>query len=187
MNTIRFLVHPSPLGPLRLAATDAGLVAIHLPAQRHMPADIDPAWQPAAPDDAATWAILGAAGAQLDDYFAGTRLAFDLPIAAGGTAFQRDVWAALEAIPFGCAISYGELARRIGRPKAMRAVGLANGRNPVCIVVPCHRVIGADGSLTGYGGGLDRKVLLLEHEARVAGRPTGRFVAPAADRQPTLL
>ena len=95
---------------------------------------------------------------QLDEYFAGTRTAFDLPMTLEGTDFQRRVWAELCAIPYGETISYGELARRVGNPKASRAVGLANGRNPVAVIVPCHRVIAADGSLGGYGGGLDRKV-----------------------------
>ena len=107
--------------------------------------------------------------AQLDAYFAGERRAFDLPLAADGTPFQRDVWAALVAIPYGATTSYGELARAIGRPAAVRAVGAANGANPIAIVVPCHRVIGKDGTLTGYGGGLPRKRLLLALEARVAG------------------
>jgi methylated-DNA-[protein]-cysteine S-methyltransferase len=114
--------------------------------------------------------VLAAAVSQLRDYFAGTLTGFDLPLALEGTDFQRTVWAALQAIPYGARISYGELARRIGLPSASRAVGLANGRNPVSIVVPCHRVVGADGRLTGYGGGLDRKRFLLELEQRVTGQ-----------------
>jgi methylated-DNA-[protein]-cysteine S-methyltransferase len=106
----------------------------------------------------------------LADYFAGDLDAIaDLPTAANGTAFQLSVWAALRQIPVGQTVSYGELAARIGRPKAVRAVGLANGANPIAVVVPCHRVIGADASLTGYGGGLDRKRWLLAHEC--AGQP----------------
>ncbi len=101
---------------------------------------------------------------QLRDYFQGTRREFDLPLRLHGTAFQRRVWDALTEIPYGATWSYGELARRIDNPNASRAVGLANGRNPISIVVPCHRVIGADGSLTGYGGGLERKRWLLAHE-----------------------
>lgn len=105
------------------------------------------------------------ARAALQAYFEGDTSAIDaLPVATGGTAFQREVWAALRGIPCGETISYLELARRVGRPKAMRAVGLANGANPVSIVLPCHRVIGSNGSLTGYGGGLPRKRWLLEHE-----------------------
>ncbi len=107
----------------------------------------------------------GEAAARLAAYFEGATAAIEeLPVATGGTAFQNEVWRALRAIPRGSAISYAELARRIGRPKAVRAVGLANGANPVGIVVPCHRVIGSDGSLTGYGGGLERKRWLLAHE-----------------------
>ena len=103
---------------------------------------------------------------QLDDYFAGRRRTFDVPLNLTGTAFQKSVWSELTRIPFGATISYGELARRIGNANASRAVGLANGKNPISIVVPCHRVIGANGTLTGYGGGLDRKKWLLEHEAK---------------------
>ena len=101
---------------------------------------------------------------QLEAYFAGSRQTFDVPLALAGTDFQRRVWEGLLEIPYGHTMSYGELARRVGRPGASRAVGLANGRNPVAIIVPCHRVIGANGTLTGYGGGLDRKVWLLDHE-----------------------
>jgi methylated-DNA-[protein]-cysteine S-methyltransferase len=103
--------------------------------------------------------------AQLTAYFAGDLREFDLPLAAPGTDFQRRVWRELMQIPFGRSISYGELARRIGKPAASRAVGRANGQNPISIIVPCHRVIGADGTLTGYGAGLDRKRWLLDHEA----------------------
>ena len=101
---------------------------------------------------------------QLDEYFAGTRTSFDVPFELDGTPFQKQVWEALIAIPYGETIDYGEQARRIGRPGAARAVGAANGRNPISIIVPCHRVIGANGSLTGYGWGTDRKAWLLEHE-----------------------
>jgi methylated-DNA-[protein]-cysteine S-methyltransferase len=105
---------------------------------------------------------------QLAEYFAGTRKAFSLPLRPAGTAFQQSVWAALQEIPFGATLSYGELARRIGQPAAARAVGAANGANPLPIVVPCHRVIGADHSLTGFGGGLATKRFLLAHEARLS-------------------
>jgi methylated-DNA-[protein]-cysteine S-methyltransferase len=107
---------------------------------------------------------LPAAVRQLNEYFAGTRRDFDLPLRLQGTPFQQRVWKSLTEIPYGETWSYGELAKRIGNPNASRAVGLANGRNPISILVPCHRVIGADGSLTGYGGGLDRKRWLLAHE-----------------------
>jgi methylated-DNA-[protein]-cysteine S-methyltransferase len=102
---------------------------------------------------------------QLQDYFAGALRKFDLPLSLEGTDFQKRVWAGLLEIPFGETVSYGELARSVGRPSASRAVGMANGRNPIAVIVPCHRVIGASGSLVGYGGGLDRKVWLLQHEA----------------------
>jgi methylated-DNA-[protein]-cysteine S-methyltransferase len=107
---------------------------------------------------------LGSAVRQLEEYFAGTRREFDLPLRSQGTPFQTRVWRELVEIPYGQTWSYGELAQRIDKPSASRAVGLANGRNPISIVVPCHRVIGADGSLTGYGGGLERKRWLLAHE-----------------------
>ena len=110
---------------------------------------------------------------QLLAYFEGELRLFDLPIALQGTDFQQVVWAALQALRHGERISYGELARRIGRPSASRAVGLANGRNPIGIIVPCHRVIGAGGSLTGYGGGLGRKQWLLEHEASLVAHSKG--------------
>ena len=108
--------------------------------------------------------LLAEAVRQLEAYFAGTLTCFDLPLRMEGTTFRLRCWEALSTIPYGETISYGEQARRIGNPKAMRAVGGANHHNPVCIVVPCHRVIGADGSLTGYGGGVDVKRWLLEHE-----------------------
>lgn len=113
--------------------------------------------------------MLALAARQLDEYFAGERREFDLPLAPRGTGFQERVWRALLAIPFGVTRSYGELARTIGRPSASRAVGAANGKNPIAIIVPCHRVIGANGTLTGYGGGLPIKRWLLEHEAKLAG------------------
>jgi methylated-DNA-[protein]-cysteine S-methyltransferase len=110
--------------------------------------------------------VLPAATQQLAEYFAGQRRHFDLPLALRGTPFQEQVWQALTEIPYGATWSYGQLAERIGNPRAVRAVGLANGRNPISILVPCHRVIGADGSLTGYGGGLERKRWLLAHEGQ---------------------
>jgi methylated-DNA-[protein]-cysteine S-methyltransferase len=113
-------------------------------------------------------ALFGAAVDQLREYFTGQRTKFDLPMALHGTTFQRRVWAALQDIPYGGTVSYGQLADRIGQPTASRAVGLANGRNPISIVVPCHRVVGATGSLTGYGGGIERKQHLLDFERRVA-------------------
>lgn len=118
---------------------------------------------------------------QLQEYFAGARRQFDLVLCPAGTPFQQAVWRALQAIPYGATCSYGDIARAIGRPKAVRAVGAANGRNPIPIVVPCHRVIGGDGSLTGYGGGLPRKRALLELERQVTARSSpAPTAAPAA-------
>lgn len=114
--------------------------------------------------------MLARAAAQLAEYFRGERLEFDLPLAMEGTAFQRRVWDELMAIPYAATWSYGELARAIGRPSASRAVGAANGRNPIAIIVPCHRVIGAKGALTGYGGGMAAKQWLLAHERTRAPR-----------------
>ncbi|MBW1604247.1 methylated-DNA--[protein]-cysteine S-methyltransferase [Streptomyces sp. JJ66] len=148
----------SPVGPLTLVATGGVLSGVYLRDQRHRP----PEHTFGAPD--ATSPALTAAATQLAEYFAGDRTAFTVPLALSGTPFQRAVWAALCDIPYGETVHYGELAARIGRPTAARAVGLANGRNPVSIIVPCHRVIGASGALTGYGGGLPRKTHLLNLE-----------------------
>ncbi len=147
----------SPVGPLLLAADEAGLRAIEFRDNRH-PVRRDDNWQ------AGAHPVIDAATAQLREYFDGSRRTFDLPLAPRGTAFQRTVWDALDAIPYGQTWSYAQLAQRIGNPAAMRAVGAANGRNPLPIVRPCHRVIGADGSLTGFGGGLPTKLFLLELE-----------------------
>ena len=146
---------PSPVGPLRLAADDDGLCL--LPDPRH-PLHANGGWH------GGDNAVLAETRRQLGDYFSGTRRHFDLPLAPRGTPFQLGVWRALSTIPYGATISYRELAERIGQPSAMRAVGAANGRNPLPIVVPCHRVIGADGSLTGFGGGLPTKRFLLQLE-----------------------
>lgn len=150
----------SPVGRLLLAGDGASLIQVCFQSgpRPQQPAE---GWVAAA-------APFRAAIAQLDEYFAGGRRRFDLPLAPRGTDFQRRVWRALSDIPYGKTISYGELARRIGKPSASRAVGLANGANPLPIVVPCHRVIGSDGSLTGYGGGIDRKRFLLDLEQGAA-------------------
>ncbi|AWV07932.1 methylated-DNA--[protein]-cysteine S-methyltransferase [Marilutibacter maris] len=150
-------LYDSPVGPLRIAASDVGVHAIEFHAQRH-PVPRDARWQ------AGEHPLLDAVAAQLDDYFAGRRTGFDLPLAPEGTAFQRSVWLELARIPYGSTVSYAQMASRVGRPAAVRAVGAANGRNPLPIVLPCHRVIGADGSLTGFGGGLPTKQFLLELE-----------------------
>ncbi|HLQ56184.1 MAG TPA: methylated-DNA--[protein]-cysteine S-methyltransferase [Streptosporangiaceae bacterium] len=158
----------SPIGPLTLVAAGGTLTGVYMDAQRHLPGTVARA-RPAGRDgpDAAP---LAAAARELAEYFAGERTEFDLPLAMAGTDFQRRVWAALREIPYGETVSYGELARGIGKESASRAVGLANGKNPVAIIVPCHRVVGSDGSLTGYGGGLDRKRFLLALEQRVSGQ-----------------
>ena len=146
----------SPIGDIALVGDGEGLSGLYMPQHRHRP----PLPESAVRDDDA----FAAAREQLAAYFAGERTAFELPVAPTGTPFQREVWQALTEIPYGTTCSYGELAQRIGKPAAVRAVGLANGRNPVSIVVPCHRVVGADGSLTGYGGGIERKRFLLDLE-----------------------
>jgi O-6-methylguanine DNA methyltransferase len=175
MTVIRYTQHDSPIGPLRLAASERGLHALFLPKQRHMPERPAPGWTPLMAADLPQVRILDDVRRELDAYFAGTLRRFTAPLDAAGTAFQRTVWNALCGIAYGERISYGELARRIGNPKAVRAVGLANGRNPISIVVPCHRVIGADGSMTGYGGGVERKVFLLGHEARTTATGCAGF------------
>jgi methylated-DNA-[protein]-cysteine S-methyltransferase len=147
----------SPIGELLLARTVEGLSAVLMTGQRNalgaVPAEVE--WTSAGFDEATT---------QLKEYFAGQRTHFTIATSVTGTDFQRQVWGELTRIAYGETISYGELARRINNPAAVRAVGLANGRNPLSIIVPCHRVIGADGSLTGYGGGLANKEWLLRHE-----------------------
>lgn len=162
--TIFHTTYSSPVGPLLLLSDGRALTGLHTDNDKHRPA-------PAADwvrDDAA--APFAQVRAQLDAYFDGRLTGFELPLAPQGTAFQVQVWMRLCEIPFGETISYAELARRVGNPKASRAVGMANSRNPISIIVPCHRVIGADNSLTGYAGGLARKRALLEHESRICGR-----------------
>jgi len=164
----RLLTVDSPIGALLLTADDDGLSGIWFEENRH---GQPPRYLPPAEHDLTTCAgqVLDAARTQLAAYFAGTRTTFDLPLAPRGTPFQLRVWAALRDIPFGETISYLDLARRVAGPTATRAVGAANGRNPLPIVVPCHRVIGADGSLVGFGGGIARKRWLLAHEGALGG------------------
>ncbi len=153
----------SPIGPLGLFGRGDHLVYLHLPDSK----------APAPNADCAATPVLRRAAKQLAEYFAGARTEFELELAPEGTPFQRLVWDALRAIPYGATVTYGHLAHAIGRPAASRAVGAANARNPLSIIVPCHRVIGASGALTGYGGGLPAKQLLLQHE-----RAGGRSSAP---------
>jgi methylated-DNA-[protein]-cysteine S-methyltransferase len=151
----------SPLGEVLLIGDEDGLVGLYLSTGKH----VVQAPRIARRDDAA----LADVREQLDEYFAGKRTEFDVRLNAHGTPFQLRVWQALREIPFGETASYGQQALRVGEPGAARAVGLANGRNPISIIVPCHRVVGANGSLTGYGGGLPAKRWLLDHEAKHAG------------------
>lgn len=154
----------SPLGMLTLLSDGDAVTGVFMPSHKAGPRR-DPAWR----RDAQVFADVVA---QLEAYFDGTLQTFDLPLAPAGTPFQQRVWAALREIPYGETRSYRDIAERIGAPKAVRAVGLANGRNPISIIVPCHRVVGANGSLTGYGGGLQNKQLLLDLERRSAGTAT---------------
>ena len=164
MANLRYRTMDSPVGQLTLAGVDDRLMHLRMVDQTYEPSRNG--WEPdesAFPD----------AVEQLEGYFAGDRTEFELQLELVGTAFQRKVWAALLTIPYGETRSYGEIARQIGSPGAFRAVGLANGHNPIGIIVPCHRVIGSNGSLTGYGGGIDRKRTLLEFEkSRVSPVPT---------------
>ena len=152
----------SPLGALQLAADDGALTGVHFPGQKHdRPAQAD--WQRA--DDEP---VLAQARRELAEYFAGRRARFNVRLEPRGTAFQRAVWQALLAVPFGATSTYGAIAEAVGRPGAVRAVGAAVGANPLGIIVPCHRIVGRDGSLTGYAGGLDRKAKLLALEGCAA-------------------
>ncbi|OFB37019.1 cysteine methyltransferase [Mycolicibacterium sp. (ex Dasyatis americana)] len=155
MTTLQYRTMDSPVGLLTLAGRDGKLMHLRMVDQTYEPSR--QGWE--VDDNAFPEAV-----EQLSEYFAGDRTEFDLELDMMGTQFQRRVWQALQAIPYGQTCSYGEIARQIGSPSAFRAVGLANGHNPIGIIVPCHRVIGANGSLTGYGGGLDRKRALLELE-----------------------
>jgi methylated-DNA-[protein]-cysteine S-methyltransferase len=155
---MRYAYMDSPVGRLLLAADDEALRLIEFPSPRHPMSRVD------------DWiegenGILRGTRAQLDEYFEGRRSRFELPLGPRGTEFQRAVWHTLAGIPYGTTISYAQLATRVGKASAMRAVGAANGRNPLPIVLPCHRVVGSDGSLTGFGGGLPTKQFLLELES----------------------
>lgn len=182
------MVLPSALGPLRLVASREGLCGVYFPNHRGEPVEfagpavrelgasgIPGASGGAGAEEANAETTLRAAAAQLTEYFAGERQRFELALAPTGTAFQLRVWQALRAIPFAATCSYGALATAIGNRNASRAVGAANGKNPISIIVPCHRVIGADGSLTGFGGGEPAKRWLLDHEARTVGQRLAGF------------
>ncbi len=156
MNSSFYCTYDSPIGELLLTSDGKAITGLYM-----SPFDLP---KHGSLNDSAFDEIRQ----QLDDYFAGRRQDFDLPFDLAGTSFQKTVWNELIRIPFGTTISYGELAKRIGNDKASRAVGLANGKNPISIIVPCHRVIGANDTLTGYGGGIERKKWLLEHEAKVS-------------------
>lgn len=147
-------IYESPVGPLTLISDGSALTHLEFENPRY----------PYTPAPAGADAILDAARRELDAYFKGKLTEFSAPVSPQGTAFQRQCWAALQTIPYGVTRSYGQQAGAIGSPKAVRAVGLANGRNPIAIIIPCHRVIGANGSLTGYGGGMERKQFLLDLE-----------------------
>ncbi|MGB3684421.1 MAG: methylated-DNA--[protein]-cysteine S-methyltransferase [Ornithinimicrobium sp.] len=167
MKTVRYLMD-SPLGPITIAGRRDAITGVYFAQHRHAPSqgslgDIVAAAQ------VDRWPALADAAAQLAEYFDGTRADFDLPLDAGGTPFQQRVWLALSTIGFGTTRSYGQIAEQIGSAGSARAVGMANGRNPISIVVPCHRVIGGTGALTGYGGGSARKQALLDLEARHTG------------------
>lgn len=165
---VRYARLSTPVGPILVAEAGDELVAVQFEDGRRR-RRVDPAWRLVDLSELDT-------AAQLTEYFAGTRRTFDVRLAPQGTAFQRRVWDAVAAIPYGRTRSYGAIAAEIGAPAAVRAVGAANGQNPWPIVVPCHRVIGSDGSLTGYGGGLPIKRALLEFE-----RGTGRLFAGPGD------
>lgn len=169
MSALFFEHVDTPIGTLTLAADADGLRHIEFPDNRH-PVDRE-GWIPGASGAAAE--VLRTTREQLREYFEGTRHAFDLPLRPQGTAFQMDVWRMLATIPWGATWSYRDLARAIGKPEAVRAVGAANGRNPLPIVLPCHRVIGADGSLTGFGGGLPIKAALLRLEGALPAQGIG--------------
>lgn len=172
----------SPVGPLTLVAVNGVLTGLYMSQQRHRPPQEVFGGRADEPFDEVT--------RQLAAYFAGQRTRFDLTLSLAGTPFQQRVWATLREIPYGETITYGQLAERVGRPAAARAVGLANGRNPIGIIVPCHRVVGANGGLTGYGGGLARKEYLLSLERRYVladGHPVGEASHASVSRRSRTL
>jgi len=164
---VQFRTIDSPIGDLTLAGVGCALTHLLMAEQAHAPDRSG--WEPAGPDAFADVVT------QLDAYFAGRLTEFDVDLRLDGTEFQRRVWAALQTIPYGETRSYGQIAEQIGSPAASRAIGLANGRNPISIIVPCHRVIGSSGSLTGYGGGIERKRILLELEMNASSLTPALF------------
>lgn len=156
----RFCRYDSPLGAMLITASDSAVTGVHFVGEKHFPGI-----EAGAVEDP-SHCLLDDAVRQLAEYFAGRRTVFELLLDPRGTSFQKQVWTRLRAIPYGETRSYGQLAVELGDVKTVRAVGAANGRNPISIIVPCHRVIGADGSLTGYAGGLERKEALLRLESR---------------------
>jgi methylated-DNA-[protein]-cysteine S-methyltransferase len=175
MNFLRHHFVPSPLGPLLLVADSADrLCGLYLPDHHRGPAR--------APGRHQAGGVIDRAAVQLDEYFTGDRTAFDLPLATAGSLLQEHVWAVLRTVPYGTTTTYGQIAADLGLgASAARAVGTANARNPLSIIVPCHRVVGASGSLTGYAGGLAAKRHLLAHEARFGEAILARMKAPAAE------
>ena len=162
MNPTLYNVFDSPIGPITLCSDGVSLTGLYLPQHRHWNG-VNPQWH-------MNESAFQETKRQLAEYFAGRRKVFDIPLRFQGTPFQLRVWEALQQIPFGTTISYADLASRVGQPNASRAVGNANGRNPLSIVVPCHRVVGAGGRLTGYAGGVDRKQWLLSFESQSVQR-----------------
>jgi AraC family transcriptional regulator of adaptative response/methylated-DNA-[protein]-cysteine methyltransferase len=181
MDTLTSREIDTPLGPMIGVADWTGLHLFEFAERRALTREYARLERRLGPASPGTTPILDALVVQLDAYFAGRRTTFDVPLVEHGSAFQRGVWSALRAIPCGETRSYSAIAREVGRPDAVRAVAQANGANQIAVLIPCHRVIGADGSLTGYGGRLWRKEWLLEHERRITGR-----AAPARQAQLAL-
>ena len=160
---------PSPVGELTLVADDTALRLISFPSEAPTTGDLTPDGVGDVIDVAVgEHPVLALASSQLQEYFDGSRTEFDVPLAPDGTPFQQQAWSVLRSIPFGATMSYGEQAAALGDRNRARAVGAANGRNPIPIIVPCHRVVGSNGHLTGFGGGIESKAWLLDHERRVS-------------------
>lgn len=165
---LSFTTMPSPVGRLTIGASDDAVRCVLWDDEgRHRSSTVSAGAASAGAGSARSIDLLARAVAQLEEYFAGTRTEFDLPLDPQGTPFQLSAWMLLRTIPYGQTVSYGYQARSLGDVKKSRAVGAANGKNPISIIVPCHRVVGSDGSLTGFGGGIQSKAWLLDHEKRV--------------------